>query len=133
MNRRQSIAVPGLHHGGVPIPTASRVGGLLMSSGVAGLDPESGDVPESVEAQVAVIFANVRRIAEAAGGSVEDIVKITFFARDRGASRPHIDREWLQMFPDEHSRPARHTLAYALPDPMLVQAEFVAVVQEITQ
>jgi 2-iminobutanoate/2-iminopropanoate deaminase len=125
VSARRSIQVPGLHHGGQPIPSASLVGPLLASGGIAGLDPETGNVPDDVANQVAVVFANIERILAAAGGSVDDIVRCTFFVRDRSAREP-INDHWLQMFPDEASRPARHTLTYALAAPMLVQAELLA-------
>jgi enamine deaminase RidA (YjgF/YER057c/UK114 family) len=128
MGRRRSIEVEGLHHGGAPVPQASLVASLLCSSGIAGLDPATGTLPDTLEGQVAAIFANVERIVAAAGGTVQDVAKVTFFARDRAASRAHIDREWCAMFPNEHSRPARHVLTYELPDPMLVQAEVLAFV-----
>ncbi len=122
---RKSIEVPGLHHGKAPIPQAALVGPLLTSSGINGLDPVSGQVPPTVEEQTALIFANIDAILAAAGGSTEDIAKCTFFVRDR-AARAAIDPYWLAMFPDEGSRPARHTLEYPLADPLLIQCELVA-------
>ncbi|MGW5151508.1 RidA family protein [Rhodococcus koreensis] len=122
---RRSIEVPGLHHGKAPIPQAALVGPLLTSSGVNGLDPESGTVPSSVDEQVALIFANIGRIMDAAGGTTADIAKCTFFVRDRSA-RSAIDPHWVNMFPDASSRPARHTLEHALADPLLVQCELIA-------
>lgn len=35
-----------------------------------------------------------------------------------------IDPYWLELFPDPESRPASHTFAYQLPDPMRIQSEF---------
>jgi 2-iminobutanoate/2-iminopropanoate deaminase len=127
MSARRSITVEGLHHGGQPIPAASVVGGLLASGGIAGLDPATGEVPADLDAQVALVFANLRRVIEAGGGSVQDVVRVTVYARDR-SSREAINREWTAMFPDEASRPARHTLVHELPDPMLVQCDVLAVV-----
>jgi 2-iminobutanoate/2-iminopropanoate deaminase len=127
MSKRKSITVEGLHHGAQPIPTASLVGGVLASGGIAGLDPATGKVAEELDEQVRVLFANVERVVAAAGGSTGDIVRLTFYTRDR-SSRDAINREWLAMFPDDDSRPARHTLVYALPDPMLVQCDLLAVI-----
>jgi enamine deaminase RidA (YjgF/YER057c/UK114 family) len=123
-----SIEVPGLHHGGAPIPQAAIVRGLLMSSAVNGMDPEDGTVPAALEEQVALVFANVRRILAAAGATVDDVVKLTFFVRDRAASRGAIDAEWIAMFPDAARRPARHILNYALAGSLHLQAEITAVV-----
>ncbi|MGQ4615689.1 Rid family hydrolase [Nocardia sp. R7R-8] len=122
---RHSIEVPGLHHGGLPIPQACVVGDLLASSGISPLDPATGAVPEGTEAQVALVFANARRVVEAAGGRLEDVAKCTVFVRDK-AIRPVIDKYWTEMFPDEASRPARHTLRIDLAEPLQIQLEILA-------
>jgi enamine deaminase RidA (YjgF/YER057c/UK114 family) len=123
---RRSIEVPGLHHGGLPIPQACVVGDLLVSSGISPLDPATGVVPEGVEEQVELVFANVGRVLAAAGSGPADVVKCTVFVRDK-AIRPVIDKHWLAMFPDEASRPARHTLRIDLADPLQIQLEITAV------
>ncbi|MEN3265209.1 RidA family protein [Pseudonocardia sp.] len=126
---RRSIEVPGLHHGGLPIPVASVVGNLLVSGGISPLDPATGSIPDSTEEQVETAFANVRRVLEAAGGRLEDVVKCTVFVQDKSI-RPVIDKYWLQMFPDEASRPARHTLRIDLAASMQIQLEITAVLGE---
>ena len=126
MSKRRSIEVEGFSHGATPIPAASRIGNMIASGGIAGLDTATGKIPDGLEAQVAAMFANVRKVVEAGGGSVEDILKMTIWVRDR-AARSVIDPHWTKMFPDAKSRPARHTLVYQLPDPMLVQCDFLAV------
>lgn len=126
---RTSIEIPGLAHGGLPIPQASLVGPLLISGGINGMDPSDGSIPADLEGQARLIFENMRRIVEAAGGTVEDVVKCTFFVRDR-SSRPAIDAEWVAMFPDPASRPARHTLPATLVDPLLLQCELTAYLQK---
>jgi enamine deaminase RidA (YjgF/YER057c/UK114 family) len=90
------------------------------------MDPETGVIPDGTDEQVALVFANVRRVIDAAGGSVEDIVKCTVFVRDR-AIRPVVDTYWVQMFPDPASRPARHTLPAELQGSMQLQFEIMAV------
>lgn len=126
---RRSVEVDGLHHGGLPIPQASVVGNLLVSSGISPIDPEAGNVPAETDDQVRVVFANVRRVVEAAGGSTADIVKCTVFVKDKSI-RPVIDKYWTEMFPDEASRPARHTLRIDLADPLQIQLEIIAVLGE---
>jgi 2-iminobutanoate/2-iminopropanoate deaminase len=126
---RRSIEVPGLHHGGAPIPQASLVGPLLTSSGINGMDAGTGEVPPALEEQVRLIFVNIAAVLAEAGGSVEDIARCVFYVRDRSA-RAAIDAEWTAMFADPASRPARHTITYALTGPLLVQAELTAYIQE---
>lgn len=125
MSRRRAIEVAGLSHG-VPIPNAAVVGNLLASGGVSGLDRATGELPPALEDQVANLFANVEVILAAADATLDDVVKFTFFVLDR-AARATIDPHWVRLFPDPATRPARHTLGQQLPEPMLVQCEFIAV------
>ena len=126
MGRRLSIDVPGFGHDN-PIPAACKVGPFLISSGVSGKEPYTGKMLEGLEAQCAQMFATVRQILEIAGGSPEDIVKMNVWMKDR-SQRDTLNVGWLEMFPDEHSRPARHTFAAPdLPVSMLVQCEVFAV------
>ena len=122
---RQSIDVEGLHHGEAPIPQASLVGSLLLSSGINGMDPSDGSIPEDTSTQVVLIFDNIRRILEQAGGDLGDVVKCTFFVRDRSL-RQQIDEHWLKAFPDPARRPARHTLVQELSAAQALQCEIVA-------
>jgi len=128
MSKRRSIEVEGFSHGATPIPAASRIGNTIASGGIAGLDLATGKISGDLEAQVIAMFANVRRIVEAGGATTDDIIKMTLWVRDR-AARAIIDPHWTKMFPDPKSRPARHTLVYQVPDPMLVQCDFIAIVE----
>jgi 2-iminobutanoate/2-iminopropanoate deaminase len=125
MARRRSITIEGFSHKN-PIPAGCRVGGLLFSGSIQGADPASGRYGETLEAQCALMFAHVRRIVEAAGGSTDDIVKMTVWMADR-AQRAALNAEWLKMFPDPQSRPARHTMQAALDGGKLIECDFVAV------
>lgn len=126
--RRVSIRIPGFRHKN-PIPNAARIGNLVMSGIINGVDPETGEVAEGMEAQCRFLFAHVRSIVEAAGGTTDDILKITVWMRDR-SRREALNREWLAMFPDEASRPARHSLQADLEGRLEIQCDFVAVLPE---
>jgi 2-iminobutanoate/2-iminopropanoate deaminase len=124
---RESIDVEGIGHGGMPIPAASKIGQFVYSGGVSGTGESEAETPEAeLAAQCGRAFENMEKIVRAAGGTPDDIVKVTVFSRDR-AFRDAINEEWVAMFPNPASRPARHTLVYDLPGRMLVQLEFVAV------
>jgi len=125
---RRSIEVEGLGHGGAPIPQAALVGPLLISGGISGTDSRTGRIPDAVEDQVALIFENIGLIMASAGGSMDDIARITFSARDRSV-RAAIDERWLRAFPDAGSRPARHLVIADIPSVMKVQGEILAVLQ----
>lgn len=123
----RSIEVPGLSHGPMPIPVAAKRGGLLMSGGISGIDPATGEIPPTADAEAAQVFANVRAVLDGAGMATSDVVKIVFFVVDRDV-RSSINGPWVEMFPDARDRPARHTLVQALPGGMRMQAELVAFV-----
>lgn len=120
-----SINVDGLHHGAAPIPAAARRGPLLISSGINGMDPADGSVPDDAREQVRLVFANAKSIVESAGGTVGDILKMTFFVPSMD-TKDAINEEWNAMFPDPDARPARHTLTYDLRAPLLLQSEIIA-------
>ena len=129
MGRRISIEVPGFAHD-APIPAACQVGSFLTTSVVSGKELFTGSMPEGIEAQCERMFATVRLILEAAGATPDDVVKMTVWMKDR-TQRPALNKGWLEMFPDPHSRPARHTFAAPdLPGSMLVQCEIMAIVPE---
>ena len=129
MEKRRSIDVPGAKHVN-PIPSASRRGPFLVTGAISGADPQSGQVPADLDAQCRQMFANVRRVMEAAGGTPDDIIKMNVWITDR-ALRPILNKHWVEMFPDPHSRPARHTATSTdLTPPTQVQCDLLAVLGE---
>ena len=78
---RQSIDIEGFGHEN-PIPAATRIGPLLVSSIIAPFDAGTRDVPADPEAQVRNLFASMAGILAAAGGGFADVAKITFFVND---------------------------------------------------
>src|SRR5580658_504770 len=121
MTKRISIEVPGLKHDN-PIPAACRIGPFLVSSVITPKDAE-GKVADGLDAQCAQVFENLKTLLAAGRATPEQVIKLTVYLKDR-ALRPHVNKFWLEMFPDAHSRPARHTFsAPELPDPQMVQME----------
>lgn len=107
MSKRRSIEIQGLEHVH-PIPNACRVGSLLITGGIYGKDPATGKLMPDIAGQCAMMFANIRRVLAAGGATPEDVVKINVWMKNKN-DREHLNREWLVMFPDPQSRPARHT------------------------
>ncbi len=125
---RRSITIPGFQHGQQPIPAASLVGNILMTGGIHGLDPATGKMAEAVEDQARIAFQHLANILAAAGGTFDDVVRMTFYVKAPEA-RPAINVEWLKAFPDAASRPARHTINYEqLPAGALFQCDCFAVI-----
>lgn len=126
MRERTSIDVEGFSHGGLPIPAASRVGNIVMSGGISGIDPQTGKLPDEVKRQAELMFANLSRILRAAGASMDTVVKMTVWVKVPEA-RQALNAQWLLAFPNEKSRPARHTLQNDhLPANMLIQCDAFA-------
>jgi 2-iminobutanoate/2-iminopropanoate deaminase len=126
--RRRSFQIPGkpgtIHDN--PIPAFVTWGEELFTSGVFGNDPQTGAIPNDPKEQCRWMFSHVRSILEAAGGSPDDIVKFGVWTADK-RYKDLVNEFWLEMFPDEHSRPVRHTMQYQfLKSPAVVQCEFTA-------
>jgi len=127
MAKRRIIAGEGIPTHDQPFPTAVRVGNMIFSSAVGGRDALSGATPEDKAAQVAQAFANMRRIVEEGGGSVDGIAKVVVYLNDR-KDRDLVNAEWVRMFPDETDRPVRHTMELPMTGHRMIQLEFIAVV-----
>jgi reactive intermediate/imine deaminase len=67
-----------------PYSQAIRAGDTVYLSGQIGLDPATMSMVEGVEAQAHQVMRNLRAVAEAAGGSLDDIVKVTLLLTDLG-------------------------------------------------
>ncbi|HUW29428.1 MAG TPA: RidA family protein [Sulfuriferula sp.] len=61
---------------------AVKVGNTVYLSGQIGLDPATMQMVESTEAQIHRVFQNLQAVAEAAGGSLADVVKLNVFLTD---------------------------------------------------
>jgi 2-iminobutanoate/2-iminopropanoate deaminase len=125
MAKRKSIHIEGFAHKN-PIPAASHLGNMLMTGIITGMDPATGKLATTLEAQCGFMFQHVRAIMAAAGGSTDDIIKMSVWMADR-SQRDVLNREWLKMFPDEHSRPARHTSQASLEGGQLINCDITAV------
>ena len=126
-DKGRSIHVDGVQHG-APIPMGARVGNMIFSSGIIGVDPSTGKVPEDLDSQCVFAFANMKTMLENAGATTKNVGTIKVYMKDR-SQRDAVNRPWLEMFPEENDRPARHAIEYdAFPPGVLVQLEIVAVV-----
>ena len=61
---------------------AVKVGDTVYLSGQIGLDPTSMQLAEGIDAQIVRVFDNLKAVAEAAGGSLADVVKLNIFLTD---------------------------------------------------
>ena len=125
--KKRSLEVPGVSHGGAPIPMGARVGNMIFSSGIMGKDPATDTLPADAAQQARFAFQNMRSLLAAGSASLEHVARLTVFIKD-DTVRAAVNEEWIECFPDPHDRPARHTLIYDLRGGMLLQLEVIAVV-----
>ncbi len=113
--------------GGAPYTPAVKVAGTVYISGQLGLDPGSGKLFDTFEEQVEGAIAGVKRLCEAAGGSLDNVVKTTVFLADL-AQFGALNTIYAKHFTGE-IRPARSTFQVAaLPLGAAVEIEAVAVI-----
>lgn len=104
---------------------AVRAGDTVYLSGQIGLDPASMQMVEGIDAQVERVFANLKAVAEAAGGSLADVVKINVFLTDLG-NFAKVNEAMARYFREPY--PARAAIGVAaLPRGALVEADAVMV------
>jgi len=65
-----------------PYSQGVRAGDTVYLSGQLGLDPATGSLVEGIDAQVHQVFRNLRAVAQAAGGELDDVVKLTILMAD---------------------------------------------------
>ena len=104
---RESIDISSFTHTN-PIPAASKVGPLLVSSIIAPRRPGNVEFPDDLGSQIENLFHHVGEMLAAAGGDWRHVAKMTFFVADI-SQRDAINEPWVRRFPDPASRPARHT------------------------
>ena len=110
-----------------PYSQAVRAGATVYLSGQIALDPQTGHLVEGgVDAQAHRAFKNLRAVAEAAGGSLADCVKLTLFLTDLGHF-PKVNEIMQEYFAQPY--PARSTVGVAsLPRNAAFEVEAVMVV-----
>lgn len=108
-----------------PYVHAIKAGDILYTSGQLGLIPETGELPEGVEAQARQALENLKAVVEAAGMTLANIVKTTVFLADINDFAT-INVIYAEYFADV--APARSCVqAGALPKGGLFEIEAVAV------
>jgi 2-iminobutanoate/2-iminopropanoate deaminase len=109
-----------------PYSHAVVANGFVFISGQGPVNPETGAMPDAFTDQVRQTFQNVQTILEAAGSSLEDVVKVNAYVTDltRFAEFNEVYKEFFQDDP-----PARTTVATALLG-ILVEIDCIAAISE---
>jgi 2-iminobutanoate/2-iminopropanoate deaminase len=58
------------------------VNGFLFTSGQLPINPVTGEVPATIEKQTIQVLDNLKAIIEAAGSTIENVVKCTVYLQD---------------------------------------------------
>lgn len=122
---KQSINIQGAPAAVGPYVHAVVTGDLIFISGQLGLDPQTGVLPEGIEAQTKQSLANLQTILEGCGSDFDHVVKTTIFLKDI-ADFGTVNELYAACFANEV--PARSCVEVAcLPKNGLVEIEAVAV------
>ena len=105
---------------------AVRAGETVYLSGQIPLDPETMElVGGGVDAQIRQVFDNLAAVAEAAGGGLADVVKITVYLTDLG-NFARVNEIMAQYFDEPY--PARAAIGVAgLPRCAVVEMDAILV------
>ena len=106
-----------------PYSQAIVVGNMLFTSGQIPIDPKTGEIPEGVEAQARPALTNVKNLIEAAGASIDNVVKTTVFIKNMD-DFAKINEIYAQYFTEPF--PARSCVEVArLPKDVLLEVETI--------
>lgn len=110
-----------------PYSQAVRAGHLVFTAGQIGIDPVLGQLRSGIAAQTRQALANLQAVLEAAGSSLNQVVKTTIFLQDM-ADFATVNQIYGQAF--AAAPPARSTVQVAaLPLGALVEIEAIALAE----
>ncbi len=111
-----------------PYSQAVLVNGMLFTSGVIPIDPETNTLVQGdVEAQARQAIGNLKNLIEASGSSMEKVVKTTVFIKDMN-DFGKINDIYKEFFTSDF--PARSCVEVArLPKDVLIEIEAIAAVE----
>jgi 2-iminobutanoate/2-iminopropanoate deaminase len=108
-----------------PYSQAIRVGDFVFTAGQVAIDPATGKLVEGgIEEQTRQVLRNIAAVLEAAGSSLDKVVKTTVFLQDMGDFKA-MNGVYGRFFAD--APPARSTVAADLALGALVEIDAVAI------
>jgi 2-iminobutanoate/2-iminopropanoate deaminase len=111
-----------------PYSQAIRAGSLIFVAGQLGADPATGELAEGAAAQAERALLNLTAILDAAGATMDRVVKTTVFLSDM-ANFATVNEAYARHFPSPY--PARSTFAVReLPRGGLIEIEAIAIAPE---
>jgi 2-iminobutanoate/2-iminopropanoate deaminase len=107
-----------------PFSQSVRIGNVVAAAGQVGMTPD-GTTLDGVGAQTHQALANVAKVLEASGASMDDVVTMRVFLTDT-SQFDEMNKVYAEAFGAPY--PARTTVYVGLPDPFLVEIDALAVV-----
>ena len=108
-----------------PYSQAIEVNGMVFASGQIPVNPATGEIPEGIEAQAEQVMKNMKNLLEAAGTSVDQVVKTSVFIKNMDDFAT-INGIYAKYFAKDC--PARSCVEVArLPKDVLLEMEAIAV------
>lgn len=108
-----------------PYSQAIEVNGMVYTSGVIPVNPQTGEIPEGAAAQAKQAMTNLSNLLEAAGTSMDNVVKTTVFIKEMDDFGT-INDVYKDFFASDY--PARSCVEVArLPKDVLLEVEAVAI------
>ncbi len=122
---KKVISTPNAPQAIGPYSQAIQAGPMLFVSGQIALDPASGDlVSGDVQAQTKRVMENIKAVVEAAGGSLDSIVKCTIFLKNM-SDFARVNEVYGSYF--DEAPPARATVEVSqLPKEVEVEIDAIA-------
>ena len=65
-----------------PYSQAIEVNGMVFTSGVIPVDPQTGVIPATIEEQANQAFSNLKNLIEASGATIDKVIKTTVFIKE---------------------------------------------------
>lgn len=109
-----------------PYSQSRRVGQIVTCAGQAGITP-TGEVEEGFERQLRRTFENLSATLDAVGAGFADVIQVRVFLTDP-SNFVAMNAIYEEFFSEPY--PVRTTVTVVLPEPLLVEVDVLAVIQD---
>ena len=110
-----------------PYSQGVKFGNMIITSGQLPMNPETGEMPETIKEQTRQSLENVKAILEEAGTSMDKVVKTTVFLNDMN-DFAQMNEVYGEFFSGTY--PSRSAVEVArVPKDALVEIEAIALVE----
>jgi reactive intermediate/imine deaminase len=121
---KRKISTEGAPKPAGPYSQAIVSGNTIYVAGQGPFNPGTGKMPAGFEEQAVQTFENIKAIVEAAGATLQDVVKVNVYLTDLG-NFAKMNEVYMRYFRDPY--PARATVGTQLLGGMAIEVECVAV------